>query len=124
MLLCFSSSLLLLFSSQGNKSALKLNTDAAVRQGALAVGLGATIRDDNGRVVAIAKPIVGIFTATAGELLALREGLLLAKNYNLNVLIAEVDAFSVASVLNSMDPLLGDASFIVNDVKALWMCAE
>ncbi|KAK3194481.1 hypothetical protein Dsin_025791 [Dipteronia sinensis] len=77
--------------------AFKLNNDVAVRK-------GAAIRDDKGRVfVANSKPLAGVFNAEIGEFLAHREGLLLAKNHNLNVQIAEVDASYVASVLNSMD---------------------
>ncbi|KAK3204648.1 hypothetical protein Dsin_018694 [Dipteronia sinensis] len=89
----------------------------------MVVGLGAAIRDDKGKIVAVlSKPFPGVFSADTGEFLALREGLLLAKNLNLSVQIDEVDAPNVASILNSSAPFLGDASFIVDDIKAL--CLE
>ncbi|KAL5834454.1 hypothetical protein ACOSQ4_013951 [Xanthoceras sorbifolium] len=63
---------------------LKLNTDAAVKSGFSVMGSGAVVRDSQGKVVAAsAKPILGFFPAELGELLALREGLLVAKELSL-----------------------------------------
>ncbi|KAK2649913.1 hypothetical protein Ddye_017402, partial [Dipteronia dyeriana] len=65
---------------------------------------GATIGDDKGRVVvAIPEPLAGVFNAEVDDFLAHQEGILPAKNHNLNVQIAEVDASYVAIVLKSMD---------------------
>ncbi|KAL5781686.1 hypothetical protein ACOSP7_006715 [Xanthoceras sorbifolium] len=99
---------------------LKLNTDAAVKSGFSVMGSGAVVRDSQGKVVAAsAKPLLGFFPAELGELLALREGLLVAKELSLIVEWVELDAANVvARVFNScprsfMDP-------IVSDIKALF----
>ncbi|KAL5836959.1 hypothetical protein ACOSQ3_014128 [Xanthoceras sorbifolium] len=77
---------------------LKLNTDAAVTPGCSVMGSGAVVRDSQGKVVAAsAKPILGFFPAELGELLALREGLLLAKELNL---ITEWALFRAVGVSN------------------------
>ncbi|KAL5790970.1 hypothetical protein ACOSQ2_005858 [Xanthoceras sorbifolium] len=66
-----------------------------------------------------AKPLLGFFPAELGELLALREGLLVAKELSLSIEWVELDAANVvARVSNScpfsfMDP-------IVSDIKALF----
>ncbi|KAL5739799.1 hypothetical protein ACOSQ2_028979 [Xanthoceras sorbifolium] len=57
-----------------------------------------------------------------GEFLALRECLILAKSLSLSLSVAEVDASNVASVINSSVPSYGDASFVIDDIKAL--CKE
>ncbi|KAL5822624.1 hypothetical protein ACOSQ4_020524 [Xanthoceras sorbifolium] len=70
-------------------------------------------------VAASAKPFLGFFPAELGELLALREGLLVAKELSLSIEWVELDAANVvARVFNScpfsfMDP-------IVSDIKALF----
>ncbi|KAK4854714.1 hypothetical protein QYF36_000379 [Acer negundo] len=102
---------------------LKLNSDASVRCGRKSIGVGAVIRDSSGRVVAaISKSLLGNFSVEMAELLALREGLILAKRFNLIISSAEVDAVSVASLLNSEESYLGDALFLISDIKAL--CIE
>ncbi|KAK3183123.1 hypothetical protein Dsin_030409 [Dipteronia sinensis] len=101
-----------------------LNTDVAIRGNSMSIGLGAAIRDDKGKViVACSKSMVGSFGAEIEEFLALRGagGLPLTKFYNIPVKIAEVDASNVASILNSTESFLGDAKFIVNDIKALFL---
>ncbi|KAL5758364.1 hypothetical protein ACOSP7_020975 [Xanthoceras sorbifolium] len=63
---------------------LKLNSDAAVKPGCSVMGSGAVVCDSQGKVVvASAKPLLGFFPAELSKLLALREGLLLAKELNL-----------------------------------------
>ncbi|KAK0579754.1 hypothetical protein LWI29_030939 [Acer saccharum] len=59
-------------------------------------------------------------TLFIGEFLALREGLLMAKSLNLQVQVVEVDASIVATALNSSTSDLGDASFVINDIHALF----
>ncbi|KAK3230595.1 hypothetical protein Dsin_002476 [Dipteronia sinensis] len=79
-------------------------------------------KDDKGKVIiARSRQLDGSFSSDTGKLLALREGLLLAKFYNIDVKTAEVDSSFVASILNSQKPFLGDAKFIVNDIKALFL---
>ncbi|KAK4858170.1 hypothetical protein QYF36_012138 [Acer negundo] len=58
---------------------LKLNNYASVKKGNLMYGIGAVIRNDKGWVVAaLSKPLLGNLSPEAGEMVALREGLLLA----------------------------------------------
>ncbi|KAK0584046.1 hypothetical protein LWI29_006910 [Acer saccharum] len=65
---------------------LKINTAATLRSNGLAIGVGVEIRDEKGLVVvARSKQLPGNFTAEIGELIALREGLQLAKFYNMKV---------------------------------------
>ncbi|KAK2646732.1 hypothetical protein Ddye_021927 [Dipteronia dyeriana] len=72
---------------------LKLDSDVEVRAGCNEIGLGAVIKDASSRVVAaISKSVAGNVTVELGKLLALREGLLLAKSFNLIIWVAEVDA--------------------------------
>ncbi|KAL5764455.1 hypothetical protein ACOSQ2_017049 [Xanthoceras sorbifolium] len=99
---------------------LKLNTDAAVKPGCSVMGSGAVVRDSQGKVVAAsAKPLLGFFPAELGELLALREGLLLAKEFNLSIEWVELDAVNVvARVSNSLPSSVLDP--ICSDVKALF----
>ncbi|KAK2649768.1 hypothetical protein Ddye_017257 [Dipteronia dyeriana] len=99
---------------------LKLNTAVAIRKDFSTIGLGAAIKDYKGKVIAArSRSMYGSFNSEIGNFLALREGLLLAKLYKCSVNIAKVDTFCVASILNSSNPCLGDATFIVNDIKAL-----
>ncbi|KAL5811773.1 hypothetical protein ACOSQ3_026723 [Xanthoceras sorbifolium] len=87
---------------------LKLNTDAAVKSGF------------SGKVVAAsAKPLLGFFPAELGELLALREGLLLAKELNLNIEWVELDAVNVVARVSSSFPC-SVLDPIVSDGKALF----
>ncbi|KAL5738018.1 hypothetical protein ACOSP7_030779 [Xanthoceras sorbifolium] len=99
---------------------LKLNSDAAVKPGCSMMGSGAVVRDSQGKVVAAsAKPLLGFFPTELGELLALREGLLLAKEFNLIVEWVELDAVNVvARVSNSL--LCSVVDHIISDVKALF----
>ncbi|KAL5743255.1 hypothetical protein ACOSQ2_026371 [Xanthoceras sorbifolium] len=82
------------------------------------MGSGAVVRDSQGKVVAAsAKPLLGFFPAELGELLALREGLLLAKELSLIIEWVEVDVVNVvARVFNSSPSSFMDP--IVSDVKA------
>lgn len=54
--------------------------DAAVKDGIPFIGIGAVIRNSTGDVAtALSKPVEGIISAEVCEFLAVREGLLLAK---------------------------------------------
>ena len=70
-------------------------------------------------MAAISKPILGNFSVELGELIALHEGLLLAKNLNLVINLTKVDASNVAVMLNSNSSYLRDAMFIISDIQAL-----
>ncbi|KAL5773835.1 hypothetical protein ACOSQ2_013759 [Xanthoceras sorbifolium] len=101
-------------------SSLKLNTDAAVKSGFSVMGSGAVVRDSQGKVVAAsAKPLLGFFPTELGELLALREGLLVAKELSLIIEWVELDAANaVARISNSCPSSFMDP--IVSDIKALF----
>ncbi|KAK1551912.1 hypothetical protein Q3G72_007118 [Acer saccharum] len=53
-------------------------------------------------------------------MLALKEGLLLAKQYNLKIQVTEVNATNEASTVNLNDSSSGDAYFLVDDIKAFY----
>ncbi|KAK3197916.1 hypothetical protein Dsin_021331 [Dipteronia sinensis] len=65
---------------------LKLNTDASVKLGVPLCGVGTVIRDDKGWIEpTVSKPLVGNFSPETGELIALRDGLLLATSLKLKI---------------------------------------
>ncbi|KAL5748794.1 hypothetical protein ACOSQ2_026091 [Xanthoceras sorbifolium] len=79
---------------------LKLNFDAAVKPGSSVMGSGVGVRDSEGKIiVASTKPLLGFFSAELGELLALLEGLLLAKELNLVIEWVELDAVNNVKAL-------------------------
>ncbi|TXG48886.1 hypothetical protein EZV62_024761 [Acer yangbiense] len=63
----------------------------------------------------------GMFTVEVGELIALREGLLLAQFYNLSVDVVEINSRLVVSFLNDSIPHVGESNFIVKDIKAMFL---
>ncbi|KAL5848196.1 hypothetical protein ACOSQ3_006246 [Xanthoceras sorbifolium] len=91
-----------------------------LKSGFSVIGSGAVVRDSQGKVVAAsAKPLLGFFPAELGELLALREGLLVAKELSLFIEWVELDAANVVARVFSSCP----SSFmdpIVSDIKALF----
>ena len=89
---------------------LKLNSNVAVRDDFPFVGMGAVIRDHKRDIATtISKHVQESFSAAIGEFLALREGLLLAKNLNLTIKFAEVDDVNIAHDINSLNPVICDA---------------
>ncbi|KAK3223768.1 hypothetical protein Dsin_010793 [Dipteronia sinensis] len=104
---------------------LKLNTNASVKKGLLLCGVGAVIKDDKGWVVtALSKPFPSNFSTEAGEMVALREGLLLAQKLQLKVSCVELDACNVVSKISNGLADLGEIEFILDDVKALLKAVE
>ncbi|KAK3204144.1 hypothetical protein Dsin_018190 [Dipteronia sinensis] len=86
-------------------------------------GIGAVIRDFEGKVVlALSKFVQGCFSVEVCEALALREGLSLAKQHGLFIGWAEVDASSVAAGVNSSESSRGVACFVFDDIATL--CKE
>ncbi|KAK3205324.1 hypothetical protein Dsin_019370 [Dipteronia sinensis] len=101
---------------------LKLNSAVALRKNSRSIRTGAAIRDDKGRVLAARfNQLSGSFNLKAGELIALREGLLLALFYNLHVDIAEVASPNVVSILNDLAPPVGGSKFLIKDIKAMFL---
>ncbi|KAK4858537.1 hypothetical protein QYF36_018003 [Acer negundo] len=85
------------------------------------IGLGAAIRYDKGQVLlALSKPLRGSFSMEIGELLALHEGLILAKQHVVNGCWAEADAVNVVAAVNNCEPTNGVAGFLIDDVNALF----
>ncbi|KAK3200742.1 hypothetical protein Dsin_024157 [Dipteronia sinensis] len=65
---------------------LKLNTAVVIRKNVRSIGVEAAIQDDKGLVIAaLSIQLPGLFNADIGELIALREGLLLVHLYNLQI---------------------------------------
>ncbi|KAL5793946.1 hypothetical protein ACOSP7_002540 [Xanthoceras sorbifolium] len=81
---------------------------------------GAVFRDDSGLVIAaFSKPFEGVFDPELGEFLALRAGLLFAKQYHLKVQWVEVDAKNVVATVCSGRPSAGAAGAILDDILSL-----
>ncbi|KAK3218417.1 hypothetical protein Dsin_012387 [Dipteronia sinensis] len=100
---------------------LKLNSDVGIKKGGLFCGVGAVIRDDKRWVVAaLSKPIHGNLSPEEGELVALREGLILAKQLKLKLSCVELDACNVVSKVSSDFIDVGESEFLVSDIKALF----
>ncbi|KAK2650302.1 hypothetical protein Ddye_017791 [Dipteronia dyeriana] len=98
---------------------VKLNTDASVKEGHNLIGLGMVLRDNRGRVlVAASKTVQGNFSAEIGEILALREGLGLAKQHGLFRCWVELDVANVVAAINDPKSTGSLAGFILDDVKA------
>ncbi|GMN72596.1 hypothetical protein TIFTF001_054756 [Ficus carica] len=75
---------------------LKLNVDASVSPRSDHIGIGAVIRDEKGRILgAMAKSMEGTFSPFLAECIALREGLMLAKELESATLVVETDAINV-----------------------------
>ncbi|KAK2640897.1 hypothetical protein Ddye_022660 [Dipteronia dyeriana] len=72
---------------------LKLNIGFASRRNSSSFDVGVAIRDDRGKVlIARSNLAIGSFSADIGHLMALREGLLLAKFYNLPISSVELSS--------------------------------
>ncbi|KAK1568437.1 hypothetical protein Q3G72_024487 [Acer saccharum] len=100
---------------------LKVNTDDAIIGDKGFIRVGVVIRDDSILiVVASSKILVGNIQAKMGELLALREGLLLAKILGCRVMLAEVEACNVASFVMKENTHRGEAEIIIRDIKAMF----
>ncbi|KAK0595746.1 hypothetical protein LWI29_009655 [Acer saccharum] len=84
------------------------------------VGIGVAIRNDKGKVLAsLSKALRGNFNLVTCSALALREGLLLAKTFNLKIMIAEVESQLVASSLFSPTISGREANAIFKDINFL-----
>ncbi|KAL5820959.1 hypothetical protein ACOSQ3_022841 [Xanthoceras sorbifolium] len=100
---------------------LKLNTDATIRSNSGWIGAGAVIRNEKGWVVAVSsRPIQGFFSVVSGELIALRDGLLLAKRLGLLVQWVEVDSSSVIFLVKGATVDFDENGCVVSDILALF----
>ncbi|KAH7571806.1 hypothetical protein JRO89_XS04G0146000 [Xanthoceras sorbifolium] len=87
------------------------------------IGLSTIIRDSAGWVVAASyKSVHGSFSVDAGELLALRDGLLLAKRMGCSVQLVESDFSNAIGMVSNVVSCFRDIGCVIFDVKAL--CEE
>ncbi|KAK0599621.1 hypothetical protein LWI29_007048 [Acer saccharum] len=102
---------------------LKHNSDAAVKSSVNHIGVGVTIRDWEGNMVAaMSMPLGGFFEPEPGEFLSVREGLLLSKRLDLKIDWVELDAVHVASAVNYVYVNDGLAGVVLDDIRTL--CRE
>ncbi|GMN50671.1 hypothetical protein TIFTF001_019832 [Ficus carica] len=98
---------------------LKLNVDASVSPGSDHIGVGAVIRDEKGRIIgAVAKSMEETFSPFLTEFIAIREGLMIAKELESVTLMVETDAINVVfAVSDNLEFSLEGP--ILEDVKQL-----
>ncbi|KAL5844720.1 hypothetical protein ACOSQ3_010782 [Xanthoceras sorbifolium] len=102
---------------------IKLNIDAAISVNHQYIEASAVLRDGFGSIVAaLSKPFDCSFDPELGELLALRAGLLFAKQYHLRVEWVEVNAKNVVVTVCASGSSSGPAGTIIEDVRSL--CEE
>ena len=98
---------------------LKLNVDASVLPGVDHIGIGAVLRDEKGIILgAVAKSLEGSFSPFLAECIALREGLIFAKDLNLGPIVVETDAINVVTAVGDNCELSIEGP-ILEDVKQL-----
>ncbi|KAK4855230.1 hypothetical protein QYF36_005303 [Acer negundo] len=100
---------------------LKLNTAAVSYKFARKIGVGATICDYKGNVLATSLTcLTSSYSVEVSQLLALREGLKLAKLLNQPVSFTKCSSPFAIAFLNCPVPNLEDSHFIVLDIKTLF----
>ncbi|GMN26456.1 hypothetical protein TIFTF001_001317 [Ficus carica] len=98
---------------------LKLHVNASVSPGSDHIGIGAVIHDEKGLILgAVAKSVEGTFSPFLAECIALREGLMIAKELESVTLVVETDAINVVSTVSDNQELSVEGS-ILEDVKQL-----
>ncbi|KAK6122599.1 hypothetical protein DH2020_043656 [Rehmannia glutinosa] len=104
-----------------NRGELKLNVDAAIRPGFSMIGVGAVIRDEEGRVIAcLAKPVSGSFDPLHAEIIAIREGLEMVRDIGTSVHYVETDSKLAVELCNNPTSISGhESSFVVGDIQEL-----
>ncbi|KAK3221564.1 hypothetical protein Dsin_008589 [Dipteronia sinensis] len=98
-------------------SCVKLNTDAVVKPGSNHIGIGAVIHNSDWRVLVASSQCLDVsFSVETGELLALIEGLLLAKRHDFLGCWVELDAVNAVLASNSSNGVVG---FVFDDIVTL-----
>ncbi|KAL5826058.1 hypothetical protein ACOSQ3_017897 [Xanthoceras sorbifolium] len=83
-------------------------------------GIGVAVRDHCRHILAaVSLCFPGSFSAEVGEALALREGLLLAKDLGIGVRFVECDSVNVVNDVSSSALRLGVAGCVLDDIRAL-----
>lgn len=89
---------------------IKINVDAAVFDNSKHIGVDVVVRDDRGiAIVAFAFKINGIFSPFLAELMAVRQGILVARQYQWPSIILETDALKVVNSIFYFSPLASEA---------------
>ncbi|XP_052484913.1 uncharacterized protein LOC128039993 [Gossypium raimondii] len=83
------------------------------------LGVGALIRDSEGKWVVGCHRFIGFTTNIIAELWALRDGLHLAHQLHIDYLVLEVDALSVISLLHNADCRNLSLRYLVTDCRIL-----
>lgn len=97
----------------------KMNVDAEVSEETCRVGVDVVVCDAEGQVLsAIAEIVHGNFDPYVAECIALRQGLLFAKDTGLQVIYVETDSLNVVRAFGR-DDMLAEEGLILNDVRLL-----
>ncbi|KAL5837642.1 hypothetical protein ACOSQ3_014811 [Xanthoceras sorbifolium] len=101
----------------------RLGRNAFIHSGSGRLAEGTIIRDSASWVVAASyKSVQGSFSVDAGELLALRDGLLLAKRMGCSVQLVESDFSNAIGMVSDVVSCFRDIGCVIFNVKAL--CEE
>lgn len=99
---------------------MKLNIDGSFDASQDKGGISMVLRDSTGEVIASAcKPLASCISALESELLAYREGLLLALHWSLRPIIVESDCLEAIQLLKSTEKAMSDQAFLVKEIKDL-----
>ena len=102
---------------------LKLNTDVSVLPNFEFIGVGGVIRDSSGAVFgAFAERIPGTYGISMGECLAMRAGLIFARESGLRVGLVECDAVNAVRAVQGKSLSLLERT-VVDDINFLMDCA-
>lgn len=95
----------------------KLNTDAATSTGSDAIGIGAVLRDSEGRMKwAMAHRLCGYKSPLIAEALAMRAGVSAVADMGLQNVIMETDCLQVVQAMaNESEPFLSEVQGIIHD---------
>ena len=97
-----------------------MNSDATIVEGQGFVGIDVVFHDHNGVVLStFSRRLSGYFSVGIAEMLAMREGLQLAANWNIHVDKVECDALQIVQSLSSSSPLVYCALTSL-DIKSLF----
>ena len=98
----------------------RLNTDGSAFGNPGRAGGGSLIRDDQGNCVAGFSMNIGFSTSFLVELWALRDGLTLCKNLNLNAVDIQIDAKAIVMLFSNPSYSNSFAMPIVDDCRLLF----
>ena len=97
----------------------KLNTDGSCIGNLRSSGCGGAVRDEHGEWIAGFSRYIGTSSSIVAEMWALRDGLVLCKNLNIQCLVVELDANMIVNVLTKPDYANNIISPILDDCKQM-----